>query len=57
MEGLDGDHMVTPDVTSRNNRGGAVFSVRGRCRRSITDTANRLLGKTRNGLTVRKIWS
>jgi hypothetical protein len=43
MDGLDGDHVVTPTVTSRNNRG-AVFSVRGRCRRFVTDTANRLLG-------------
>jgi hypothetical protein len=33
----------TPNVTSRNNRG-AVFSVRGRCRRLIRDTASRLLG-------------
>jgi hypothetical protein len=41
MDGLDGDHVVTPTVTSRNNRG-AVFSVRCRCRRFITDTANHL---------------
>jgi hypothetical protein len=43
MDGLDGDHVVTPTVMSRNNRG-AVFSVRDRCRRLITDMANRLLG-------------
>jgi hypothetical protein len=43
MDGLDGDHVVTPSVTSRNNRG-AVFSVRDRCRSFITGTANRLLG-------------
>jgi hypothetical protein len=30
MDGLDGNHIVTPTVTSRNR--GAVFSVRGRCR-------------------------
>jgi hypothetical protein len=35
MDGLDGDHVVTPTVTSRNNRG-AVFSVRGRCHKFIT---------------------
>jgi hypothetical protein len=33
----------TPTVTSWNNRR-AVFSVHGRCRRFITDTAHRLLG-------------
>jgi hypothetical protein len=43
MDGLDGDLVVTPTATSRNNRR-AVFSVRGRCRRFITDTTNRLLG-------------
>jgi hypothetical protein len=43
MDGLDGDHVVIPTVTSRNNRG-AVFSVPGQCRRSITDTENRLIG-------------
>jgi hypothetical protein len=43
MDGLDGDHAVTPTVTSHNNRG-AVFSVRGRCRKFLIDTANRLLG-------------
>jgi hypothetical protein len=42
MDGLDGDHVV-PTVTSRNNRR-VVFSVLGRCRNFITDTANRLLG-------------
>jgi hypothetical protein len=35
MDGLDGDNMLTPTVTSRNSKG-AVFSVRGRCRRFIT---------------------
>jgi hypothetical protein len=43
MDGLDGDHVVTPTVTSRNNRG-ALFSVCGRCFRFIIDKANRLLG-------------
>jgi hypothetical protein len=43
MDVLDGDHVVTPNVTSRNNRG-AVFSVLSRCRRIIIDTANCLLG-------------
>jgi hypothetical protein len=43
MDGLDGDRVVTPTMTSRNNTG-AVFSVRGRCRIFITDMANRLLG-------------
>jgi hypothetical protein len=42
VEGLDGDNMVAPSVTSRNNTE-AVFSVRGRCRGYIKDTANRLL--------------
>jgi hypothetical protein len=42
MDGLVGDNVVTPITTSDNNRG-AVFSVRGRCRRFITDTINRLL--------------
>jgi hypothetical protein len=42
MDGLDGDHVVIPTVTSRNN-GGAVFSVRSRCLRFTTRTANHLL--------------
>jgi hypothetical protein len=37
------DRVVTPTMISRNNRR-AVFSVRGRCRRFITDTSYRLLG-------------
>jgi hypothetical protein len=43
MGGLDGAHVVPPTVMSHNNRR-AVFSVRGRCRRFITDMAYRLLG-------------
>jgi hypothetical protein len=40
----------TPNVTSRNNRV-AVFSVHGRCRKFVTDTAHRLLG-----LWMRRLW-
>jgi hypothetical protein len=43
MDGLDGDHMVTPTATSRNNRG-AVFFVRGLCRGFITDNGKPLTG-------------
>jgi hypothetical protein len=43
MDVLDRDHVVPPPVTSRNNRR-AVFSVRGWCRRFITDMAHHLLG-------------
>jgi hypothetical protein len=42
MDGLGGDDVVTPTVTSRNNRR-AMFPMRGRCRSFVTDTANLFL--------------
>jgi hypothetical protein len=55
MNWLGGDHVVNPTEASHHNRGscvfcvvcvtqqyGAVLSVRGPCRRFITDTENRL---------------
>jgi hypothetical protein len=54
MDGLDGDHVVTPTMTSHSNEGD-VFSVRGRCRRFITDTANRLLDLGCGNFKIRRL--